>query len=90
MLSLRQVEDVCLFNQDTYKRCRYLACDETTGDYHCLKLSSKAKEIDFEVDDFLNELNRKNKSFKNEKLPVGNNCKGYIILKNKLQGYDVK
>ena len=88
MLSPKQLKDVCLINNGSYQ-CRYLAEDENdSSKFYCLKKSLKAKEIDAEVDDFLDEMKRKGKNPQKMTIPIGNNCSGYIILRHKEQGYD--
>jgi len=87
-LTLKQVNDVCLNNQGS-SQCRYLAEDDNiAGQYYCLKLSSRA-EIDKEVDDFIQKHKARNADPYAMGLPLGNNCKGYLFLKSKPQGYDV-
>lgn len=89
MLSRNHLKDVCLFDSNNHKKCRYLAEDENDpGKYYCLKKSSKAKDIDIEVQDFLIEMQLKGKDPKKQNVPIGNNCSGYIILRHKEQGYD--
>lgn len=89
MLSQKHLKDVCLIGDNTYRKCRYLAEDENdVNKYYCLKKSSKAKDIDIEVQDFLMEMQRKGKDPKKEITPIGNNCSGYLVLRHKEQGYD--
>lgn len=89
MLSKNQLKDVCLVDSDIHTKCRYLAEDENDpGKFHCLKKSSKAKDIDTEVQDFLTEMHLKGKDPKRQHVPMGNNCSGYVILRHKEQGYD--
>lgn len=89
MLSKNHLKDVCLLETNDHRRCRYLAEDETErGKYYCLKKSSKAKEIDAEVQDFMLEMSLKGKDPSGQNVPIGNNCPGYVILRHKEQGYD--
>lgn len=89
MLSLKHLKDVCLLNKG-FQQCKYLAEDENDSKkFYCLKKSPKSKEVDIEVDDFLQEMKRKRKDPKKENTPIGNNCSGYPILRHKEQGYDV-
>lgn len=91
MLSNKHLIDVCLADQNSHLKCRYLAEDEKDyGKFYCLKKSIRAKEIDLEVNDFLLDLQRRGKSPEDEKVPVGNNCSGYLFLRHKEQGYDKK
>lgn len=88
MLSAKQLKDICLLNSGS-KQCRYLAEDESDSrKYYCLKKSHRSKEVDIEVEDFLQEMKRKGKDPKKENTPLGDNCSGYIILRHKEQGYD--
>jgi len=89
MLSKNHLKDVCLADSNSHDKCRYLAEDENErGKYHCLKKSSKAKDIDIEVQDFLAEMQMKGKDPKKQNVPIGNNCSGYVVLRHKEQGYD--
>ena len=89
MLSKNHLKDVCLLDQNTHMKCRYLAEDENDrGKFYCLKRSSKAKDIDMEVEDFLKEMQIKGKDPSKQNVPIGNNCSGYVILRHKEQGYD--
>jgi len=79
----KHLQDVCLLNHpDISKTCRYLSQDELDSNkWHCQKLRSYIKfEIDLEVETH-NKLNTK--------IPSGNNCGGYLLLRNIDQGYDV-
>jgi len=88
MLSTKQLKDVCLIG-GTSERCRYLAEDETDHlKYYCLKKSSKAKDVDIEVEDFIKDMKRRGKDVSKENIPIGNNCSGYPVLRYKEQGYD--
>jgi hypothetical protein len=88
MLSSKHLKDICLLTLGS-DQCRYLAEDETDSrKFYCLKKSSKAKEIDIEVEDFLQQMKRKGKDPKKENTPIGDNCSGYIFLRHKEQGYD--
>ena len=90
MLSSNHLKDVCLINE-TSQQCRYLAEDEVDPlKMYCLKKSSKAKEVDIEVEEFLYEMRRRGHDPKKENTPLGNNCSGYPILLYKEQGYDKK
>lgn len=88
-LSLKQLQDVCLINSGTYKKCRYLAQDETQpSKWYCLKKSTRRQDIDDEAEDFIEELKKKNIDPQKQGVPMGDNCDGYPILKNISQGYD--
>lgn len=88
MLSSKQLKDVCLLNMNS-RQCRYLAEDDSEPNkFYCLKKSPKSKDVDVEVEDFMQEMRRKGKDPKKEHTPIGNNCSGYPILRYKEQGYD--
>lgn len=89
MLSQKQLTDVCLLYDPTYKQCRYLSRDENDYSKHyCLKRTAKANDIDVELDDFIRDTRKKGKDPKKENVPLGDNCKGYPLLRNIQQGYD--
>lgn len=89
MLSPKQLKDVCLFDDQTYRKCRYLSQDENDyTKYYCSKKTSKAQEIDLELDDFIRDARKKGKNPLSENVPLGDNCKGYPLLRNLQQGYD--
>lgn len=78
-LSSKQLTDVCLLgHNDITKTCKYLRNDELdSSKWHCQKLIPEIKsKIDYQVEISL------------KKVPLGDNCKGYPILKNIIQGYD--
>lgn len=78
-LSANHLKDVCLLGcEDVKNTCRYLRNDELDpSKWHCQKLSYQVRtKIDLEAD-----LSPKG-------FPLGDNCKGYPILKNIVQGYD--
>lgn len=88
-LSLKQLQDVCLIYSNDSKKCRYLAQDDSNASvWYCLKKSSKKAEIDDETDDFLKDL--KKKVTDSRRTPLGDNCKGYPVLRYIKQGYDQK
>lgn len=79
-LSNKHLHDVCLLrSEDKSSICRYLANDDLdSSKWHCQKLKANAKKsIDREVERSLDVV------------PSGDNCQGYPVLKNILQGYDV-
>ena len=89
MLSLRQLDDVCLMKSRNHERCRYLSQDENDSSmFYCLKLSSKRDEIDDEVEDFIIESRKLGRDPTKDNLPLGDNCSGYKLFRNILQGYD--
>jgi|694.fasta_scaffold00185_114 hypothetical protein len=91
MLSLKQINDVCLSNDLTYRKCRYLCQDESDrSKFYCLKLSVKGQKIDREIDIYVDNLKAKGKSIIQDNLPLGDNCSGYPMLRYLQQGYDQK
>jgi hypothetical protein len=88
-LSLKQLTDVCLVYGGS-ARCRYLAEDELDGSKHyCLKMAqARRTEIDEEVKDFLAHCKKKGTDPTQHGLPIGDNCKGFPVLKHVEQGYD--
>lgn len=89
MLSQKQLKDVCLLHDDSFKKCRYLSQDEQSPNkYYCMKKSALASTIDLEVDSFIKECKKRNVNPKQEKVPLGNNCLGYPIMRHIEQGYD--
>jgi hypothetical protein len=89
MLSQKQLKDVCLAYDSTYKKCRYVSQDENDyTKYYCLKKTAKASDIDVELSDFVKDIKKKGKDPKKENVPLGDNCKGYPLLRYLEQGYD--
>lgn len=88
-LSLKQLHDVCMLHSGNYKRCRYLAQDDSDSTkWYCLKKSSKKSEVDDEAVEFLKELKKKGLDPRKQGIPLGDNCDGYPVLKHLEQGYD--
>lgn len=90
-LTKRHVADVCCLNGG-HRQCRYL--DEDTDDngavvHLCKKLSPDRKIIDEELADFYKEAKKGGLDPTLQGAPLGDGCGGYIVLKTKLQGYDV-
>jgi hypothetical protein len=89
MLSLKQIQDICLCDDTTYKRCRYLSQDENDDSkFYCMKLSSKSQDIDSEITNYLVECQKYNRDPLKENLPLADNCSGYPMLRHLEQGYD--
>lgn len=90
-LTKKQVSDVCCEKKGSLQ-CRYL--DEEYDSKGlvkiCRKLSPDAKIIDAECSDYINNAIKSGRDPAVDKLPLGNNCQGYIVLLTKPQGYDVK
>lgn len=91
MLSDKQLEDICLAYEPSVRRCRYLEQDdEDMHKFYCLKkMPDRKDEIDIDLNQFINECQKKGKDSSKENVPLGDNCSGYIKLKYKEQGYDV-
>lgn len=89
-LTKNQLSNVCLLGVG-YKQCRYLSLSKKDSTvWCCLKKSMHASNLDKEVEAKLKDLADKKIDYKKQGVPVGDNCHGYIILKNIPQGYDVK
>lgn len=90
MLSKKHMQKYCLIDDPTHKRCRYLAEDDfMLGKNQCMKKTSIKEIIDDEVESLVVICNKRNIDPKNEKIPMGDNCQGYLPLKYLEQGYDV-
>jgi hypothetical protein len=88
-LSLKQLNDVCLFPNTNYKRCRYLGQDDIDGSkWYCMKKTAKRAEIDDESNEYLADCHKKGIDPRSQSVPLGDNCPGYPILKTIEQGYD--
>lgn len=87
MLTLRQIEDVCLCNEMA-AQCRFLA-EDSKGNFYCVKHTAVKTPIDNEVREF--KQKQKALGFDPTALgvPLGDNCKGYTFFRHKKQGYDV-
>ena len=91
-LTQKQLQDVC-FLWGGSNQCRYL--DEDQDDkgnqvHVCRKMSPNKQIIDEEVDEFFKDVNKNGQDPMKQGVPLGDNCRGYIVLKTKPQGYDVK
>lgn len=87
MLSLKQVENICLVGDETGKKCRYIS--KKDGDvYVCLKLATESrKTIDEQVQSYVDATyNSKSQIHP----PLGDNCVGYKVSLYVEQGYDIK
>ena len=89
MLSKKQVDDVCLIYAGQ-KMCRYMIYDQQTGKHLCCKKVQELKEeIDKRVEEYVARAKKNGQDLSIMGRPVGDNCPGYLYLKNILQGYDV-
>ena len=87
MLSLRQVEDVCLLDGEA-TQCRFLA-EEDNGSFYCLKHTLLQSKIDSEVAAW-KQIQKSGGVDPNQgEKPIGDNCAGYVLLRHKKQGYDI-
>jgi hypothetical protein len=91
-LSSKHTKDVCC-ELGRSNQCRYL--DEDFDDAEniisvCKKLTPDKKIIDIEVVDFLNNCKKNGQDPYLMNVALGDNCKGYLNLKTKKQGYDIK
>ena len=83
-LSDKHIDHVCLFAQG-HHQCRYLQEDfNDSGDIvcYCAKLTAERKLIDEKAWQAMHD--------QSPNAPLGDNCKGYLKLLNKKQGYDIK
>lgn len=87
MLTLRQIEDVCLYNGGS-GQCRFLAEDDKNK-FYCIKQTSKRTAIDDEVIEFKKKQKSQGIDPNTLGIPLGDNCKGYTFFRHKSQGYDV-
>lgn len=91
-LTQKQLQDVCFVHGGT-QRCRYLDedLDSKGGIVHvCKKKSPEAKIIDDEIVIWLKDIKANGQDPLKQGAPLGDNCKGYIKLTEKQQGYDIK
>ena len=87
MLTLNQIRNVCLYGQD-HMQCRYLAL-AAAGEFHCIKNTWVKPRIDKQVREFIEFTKQTGGSILGSNIAMGDNCKGYILFKNKKQGYDI-
>ena len=90
-LTQNQVQHVCMLYGGT-QQCRYV--DEDLDDdgnivYVCKKLSPEKAIVDLEVSEFLDDMKKHGQDPVKQGVPLGDNCKGYIKLITKKQGYDL-
>lgn len=89
MLSDDHLKDVCLL-WGGHKQCRYLEEDEFSwGKHYCKKKTPDKNQIDDMVDEFLKKKKKEGVDPKSFDYPLGDNCVGFLSLKDVLQGYDV-
>jgi hypothetical protein len=91
-LTQKQLKDVC-FVWGGSQQCRYLDEDQDAQGnvvHVCKKLSIYKGIIDDEVNEFFRDVKKNGQDPFAQGVPLGDNCQGYIALKAKPQGYDVK
>lgn len=91
-LTKKQLNDVC-YVAGGHLECRYL--DEDIDDkgniiHVCKKLSPDKKIIDEELLDFYKDMQKNGQDPSKQGVPLADNCQGFVVLKIKQQGYDVK
>jgi hypothetical protein len=87
MLTLKQVQDKCLYNKAA-DQCRFLAEDDK-GNFYCIKHTHQKADIDKEVFEFKKNQRAKGIDPNTLSIPIGDNCKGYTFFRYKMQGYDL-
>lgn len=89
MLSLKQINNVCLVNQGS-QQCRYLEHDQK--DYkkcYCKKQSADKVLLDEITEEHIQECKKNKTNPTAAGDPLGDNCQGFPFLMDVLQGYDV-
>lgn len=90
MISKNHMQKYCLIDDMSYRRCRYLAEDDfVLGKHQCMKHTTQKDAIDEELNSLISISFKKNLDPKEENIPMGDNCQGYLPLKYVVQGYDV-
>lgn len=87
MLSLKQIKNVCLVDNENGKKCRYIS-KKDNDIYVCLKLANESRKIiDEQVKSYIDAVyHSKNQIHP----PLGDNCAGYKVSLYVEQGYDVR
>lgn len=88
-LSQKQLQDVCMLHGQS-DACRYLGEDDNDASKHyCLKKRQSDKSrIDKRVNQYIADCKSKGVDPYAQNIPLGDNCKGYPVLKVINQGYD--
>ena len=91
-LSKKQLEDICLLNSGDSGTCRFLRDDDNSYNcWHCVKLRPKeSSKINMKVNEFIRDCKKKKQDPHAQNVPLGDNCKGYPLLKHVDQGYGQK
>lgn len=94
-LTENQIKDVCNVYGGS-DRCKYMdeeLVEDKNGDlniiYICRKLSPEKKSIDKRLSNQLTDCAINGTNPKDEGIPMGDNCNGYVALHHIPQGYDV-
>ena len=89
MLSQKQLQNVCLLYSGNHKQCRYLVDDPKDWKFYCVKHRKKDKaRKDMEITAFIQDCKKKGIDPKSQQVALGDNCKGYPLLKHVEVGYD--
>jgi hypothetical protein len=88
-ISKKHLHHVCMVDNGS-QTCRYLYNDDLDNDkWYCQKLRPIEKnKIDEDLQVFLKDCKKRKINPKKLEKPQGDNCKGFILLKNIKQGYD--
>ena len=84
-LSNKQVTNVCLEGHGS-KKCKFLNFEELDQKYYCMKLTWERKNIEKNTSAYI--MNCKIKKINPHDLnkPIGDNCDGFLFLRNLEQG----
>jgi hypothetical protein len=89
MLSQKQLQDICLMFSGNCRQCRYLREDPMAWQWYCVKHKKSTKEkTDEKIAQFIAECKKNGIDPYSQGEALGDNCKGYPILKHIQQGYD--
>jgi hypothetical protein len=89
-LSQKHLEDVCMLYSGDSRTCRYLIDDDQGhGKWYCLKMRpEECKKINLRLREFLRDCKKKGIDPISQNIPLGDNCQGYLLLRDLEQGYD--
>ena len=92
MLSLKQLQNVCMAYSGDAKQCRYLEQDDTDGSkWYCRKSRKEDRaKIDKKLSEVVADFKKRKIDPTKQGIPLGDNCTGYPFLKHIPQGYDQK
>jgi len=88
MLSQNQLQSVCLYGCGHSGQCRYIREDPGNKNvFNCYKLRpEEKKKIDQKVEEHIKSCKKKGEDPAAKGHPLGDNCKGELILKNVTTG----